>query len=678
MRSVSLCCVLTLCAADAMAAPPGVFTPADVFDLEYASAPRISPDGSRVAYVRRSGDIMRDRFGASLWMVSTDGSDHRALVQGDGSHSAPRWSPTGDRILFTASDDGAIELRVLYMDTREVTTLARLPFSPQAPAWSPDGTSVAFSMFVRDEGPKPAALPAKPDGAEWAEPVRIIDRVLYRADGRGLLEQGATQIFLLPADGGTPRQLTTGPQNKSGPLAWTPDGSSIIFSANLDDDWERNPVESDLYELNIESEDLTRLTTRVGPDAEPAVSPDGTRLALTGFDDHVQGYQVTRLSVLDRATGATRVLTASLDRSVRSPAWAPDGSAIFAQYDDEGVTKIARVGLDGSVDEVATGLGGETLGRPYGAASFTVGPGGVICTVATSPARPADVALADGGPLRLLTHLNEDTLGRTTLASVEEMRVESSADGRPIEAWLMRPPDATAGARLPTILEIHGGPFADYGPRFSAEMQLYAAAGYAVVYANPRGSTSYGEEFGNLIHHAYPGDDYADLMSVVDRVIEMGVADPDRLFVTGGSGGGVLTAWIVGNTDRFRAAVVAKPVINWTSFVLTSDFYPFFTRYWFPGTPWEYPEHYWNRSPLSRVGNVTTPTMLLSGEADRRTPISEAEQFYQALQLRGVPTRMVRVPGAYHGIAARPTGLIAKTSNILEWFRAHGGPGGGE
>jgi acylaminoacyl-peptidase len=222
-------------------------------------------------------------------------------------------------------------------------------------------------------------------------------------------------------------------------------------------------------------------------------------------------------------------------------------------------------------------------------------------------------------------------------------------------------------------LEIHGGPFANYGDRFAAEIQLYAAAGYVVLYINPRGSTSYGEEFGNLIHHAYPGYDYDDLMSGVETLLAKGYIDPQRLYVTGGSGGGVLTAWIVGHTERFRAAVVAKPVINWTSFVLTADSYNFFYKHWFPGPPWEHPEHYRQRSPLSYVGNVKTPTMLLTGESDYRTPISESEQFYQALKLNQVDAAMVRIPHSSHGIASRPSNLIAKVAHILGWFQRHGG-----
>ena len=270
-----------------------------------------------------------------------------------------------------------------------------------------------------------------------------------------------------------------------------------------------------------------------------------------------------------------------------------------------------------------------------------------------------------------MTDLNGDLFADKELAQIEELWVDSSFDGRPLQGWLALPPGVEEGSKLPLILEIHGGPFANYGARFSAEVQLYAAAGYAVLYGNPRGSTSYGKEFGNLIHHNYPGEDYDDLMSMVDAVVERGVADPDRLFVPGGSGGGVLTAWIVGKTGRFRAAVSAKPVINWTSFVFTADAYNFFYRYWFPGLPWDDPEQYWRRSPLSLAGNVTTPTMLLTGEADHRTPMSESEQFYQALKLQRVDAALVRIPDASHGIARRPSQLIAKIAHILAWFENH-------
>ena len=274
----------------------------------------------------------------------------------------------------------------------------------------------------------------------------------------------------------------------------------------------------------------------------------------------------------------------------------------------------------------------------------------------------------------MLTALNDDLLGHKTLGAVEEFTYASSHDGLDIEGWIVTPPDFDPDEDYPLLLEIHGGPFAAYGPYFSSEVQLYAAAGYVVLYTNPRGSTSYGQEFGNAIHHAYPSYDYDDLMAGVDAVIDRGFIDTDRLYVTGGSGGGVLTAWIVGQTDRFRAAVSAKPVINWYSWALTADMYPYGVKYWFPGPPWEHTAHYMERSPISLVGNVTTPTMLLTGTEDYRTPMSDSEQYYQALQYRGVETALVRIPGASHGIAARPSQLIAKVNYILAWFDRFGGP----
>ncbi len=303
--------------------------------------------------------------------------------------------------------------------------------------------------------------------------------------------------------------------------------------------------------------------------------------------------------------------------------------------------------------------------------------GGRIAYTRVSEYRPADVAIVErGGKPRALTDLNENLLGHRKLGRVEEMHVKSSADGRDVEAWIVTPPGfndehADASIKYPLMLEIHGGPFADYGPRFAPETQLYAAHGYIVVYANPRGSTSYGSEFANLIENAYPSKDYDDLMSVVDAVIARGSVDTSNLFVTGGSGGGVLTAWIVGHNDRFRAAVVAKPVINWYSFTLTSDLYTLFARYWFPGVPWEQQKNYMERSPITYVGNVKTPTLLITGEDDHRTPSSEAEQFYQALKLRKVDTALVRIPGASHEINTRPSNMLAQVLNTIGWFDRH-------
>lgn len=666
-----LACAISLTCTGAQ----DTFEPKDVFDLEYAAAPAISPDGQSVAYQRISGNIQSDRFRSSIWKINLtpDTPTHRPVIQGPGSYSNPVWSPSGDRLLFTASQSGKTQLRVLFTDTLQSATLATLPDGPGAPAWSPDGNWIIFSMFVEDTGPTPAALPAKPNGAQWAPPVKVIEQVQYRNDGAGYAKTGSTQVFILDADGGTPRQVTRGPVDHPGPFAWTPSGD-VILSTNTAEDADLDPVESNLYQLSIETGELTQLTDRDGTERAPVISPDGSQIAYVGFDDLGLGSHTRILSVLDLRTGKTRDLTKKLDRNVGAVRFAPDSDEIWFTYSDHGIGRVASIDASSTVKEHAINLGGTTLGRPYASGAYSVGPDGLFAYTVTNPTRPGDLVITSTTRGELFrTRLNEDLLAHKSLPDAQLITAKSVGE-LTIEGWLVLPPDHEPGDKHPMILEIHGGPFADYGPRFSAEVQLYAAAGYAVLYSNPRGSTSYGADFVNEIHLNYPGQDYDDLMAITDAAIATGNVDADRLFVTGGSGGGVLTAWIVGKTDRFRAAVVAKPVINWISFSLTADAYTFFSKYWFAAMAWEDPMAFWKRSPLSLVGNVSTPTMLLSGEADYRTPISESEQYYQALRLRGVPTRMVRIPEASHGIASRPSHLIAKVAEILRWFEEHDTP----
>jgi acylaminoacyl-peptidase len=556
------------------------------------------------------------------------------------------------------------------MDTGQTGELATLT-DPTGLAWSPDGKWIAVTMFVPDK-PKPFVELPKPDGAEWAPPFRMIRDVNYRADGKGFLKEGHYQLFVLAAEGGAPRQLTTGPYDHRGTPAWSADGRSVLISANRRTEAEYDPLNSEIYEVAVADGSVKALTDRAGPDTHPVVSPDGKHIAYLGFDDRRQGYQATRLFVMNRDGSDRECLTEQLDRTVQEPAWSRDGRWVFFQYDDQGTTKIGKASLKGEVTTEADDVGGISLDRPYASGSFSVGKSGMVAFTMTTPEHPAEVACyrPDTGPRRV-TFVSDGGLAHKTLGKVEEFRYKSSHDGRTIQGWIVHPPGFDPKKKYPLILEIHGGPFANYGRRFAVDMQLYAGVGYIVLYVNPRGSTGYGEEFGNLIHHAYPSHDYDDLMSGVDAVLKRGYVDEGRLFVTGGSGGGVLTSWIVGKTNRFRAAVVAKPVINWASFALTSDIYPFFVRYWFPGPPWEHPDHYWKRSPLSLVGNVTTPTMLLTGEADHRTPMSESEQFYQALKLRKVDTALVRVPGAPHNIAQRPSHMMMKAAYVLKWFDSH-------
>jgi dipeptidyl aminopeptidase/acylaminoacyl peptidase len=565
------------------------------------------------------------------------------------------------------------------MATGRSAKVATLEQPPNAIAWSPDGKNLAFAMLTLDEG-KPLGAPlAKPEGAKWAEPLKVIDRLSYRADGAGYLKPGYRHLFVVSADGGQPRQVTFGRFDDAGPISFDKDGQSLVFATNRAENWERDPQESDVYRVAVADGTLTRLTNRVGPDEQPAVSPDGSKIAYVGYDDgRRRGYEDQRLYVMDRDGQNRRVLTGGLDRSVSDPQWAADGRSLYVAYVDKGVTKVGRVGLDGKFETVASGLtGGEEMDRPYASGAYSVGRSGLVAFTSGDAAAPPDIAVARGGKVSRLTRLNEDLFAGKTLAKVEALPVASAYDQKPIDAWIVTPPNFNPARKYPLILEIHGGPFAAYGPVFSTDDQLYAAAGYVVVYANPRGSTSYGEAFANEIDRNYPSHDYDDLMSVVDAAVAKGFVDPKRLYVTGGSGGGALTAWIVGKTHRFAAAAAQKPVIDWTSEVLTVDGYAFMARYWFGKMPWEDPQAYWARSPLSLVGNVATPTLVVVGEQDFRTPPSEAEQFYQALQLRGVPTALVRVPGASHGgLAERPSQAAAKARAIMGWFERYGAAAG--
>jgi dipeptidyl aminopeptidase/acylaminoacyl peptidase len=654
--------------------PSPLLQPRDLFSLEMAADPQISADGRSIAFVRRSGDIMTDRMRPTIWLVDTRTGVQMPLVAGTGSHSQPRWSPDGKRLAYISSaEGGAAQLFVRWMDSGESVRITGLPDTPTSIAWSPDGRQIAYTMFVPGDGMALGKLPPKPEGAKWADPLEVHTAVTYRTDAEGYLKPGFSHIFLVSADGGAARQLSFGNFHDEGPLSWSSDGRSILFSSNRTANWEREAINTEVYSLEVAAGTIAQLTDRNGPDAEPQVSPDGRLIAYTGFDDRKFGYDNTILYVMDRNGANRRALTTSLDRSVESPLWAADGRSIYVSYEDRGEVKVARVGLDGSVRTVAEGVSGGALDRPYTGGSFSVARDGTIAMTSGSATRPADVAIARGGARRQLTRLNADLLERKRLGEVRKITIPSSHDRLPIDAWLTLPASYAEGQRYPLILEIHGGPHAGYGPHFSTDNQLYAAAGYAVLSVNPRGSTGYGADFANQIHHKYPNsNDYDDLMSTVDAAIAQGVVDPDRLFVTGGSGGGVLTSWIVGKTNRFKAAATQKPVVNMTSQVLTADGAPYFARYWFDQYPWENPQAYWSRSPLSLIGNVKTPTLVVVGSEDYRTPVSEAEQYYTALQLMGVPTALVKVPGASHGgLAGRPSQSGAKASAILAWFEKY-------
>jgi dipeptidyl aminopeptidase/acylaminoacyl peptidase len=669
--ALGLALALSATAAPAQSAKPAL-KPLDIFDLQWVTDPQISPDGKKIAYVRTHFDIKTDSARGNIWLVDADGKHERPL-SGATMSGAPRWSPDGSRIAYVARDaDGSRQLFMYWVDSGVSAPVTSFTESPQGLAWSPDGKTLSFAMPVPQERkPFKVELPEAPKGSHWADPPKLIDRMVYREDGEGYLPNSYSQLFLVSANGGAARQLTRGDFDVDGSPSFSADSKNIYFSSNRRADADYEPNDSEVYRVDLSDESVHALTDRRGPDSRPVASPDGAHIAYLGFDDKHLGYQVTQLYVMDSNGAHPHSLTASLDRDAVGPKWSADGKQLYFEYNDHGLSKIAAVDLAGKVRVLADGLGGADMARPYAGGSFSVSGNGRFAYMHSSPTSPPQ--LATGTSLKDITVFagSEVPLAGRTLGKVEEISFDSSAEKRRMQGWIVYPPDFDATKKYPLLLEIHGGPFAAYAGSFSSEMQLYAAAGYVVLYMNPRGSTGYGEAFGNLIHHDYPDKDYDDLMSGVDAVIGKGSINPQRLFVTGGSGGGVLTAWIVGHTDRFKAAVVVKPVINWTSFVLTGDMANFFYLYWFEGFPWDHQESYWKRSPLAYVGNVHTPTMLMTGEADFRTPSSEAEQFYQALRLRKVDTAMVRVPNASHDISSRPSLLNAQVAYIVGWFKAH-------
>ncbi|NND16813.1 MAG: S9 family peptidase, partial [Eudoraea sp.] len=490
----------------------------DVYELQYASDPQIAPNGEWIVYRRMQLDILKDRAVGNLWMVKSDGSSHQKLTSREGNESSPRWSPSGDRVAFVSSTDEGSEIYMYWVSTGKFARLSQLPFSPSSLSWSPQGNKLAFSMFVPKAPPVIAKMPKKPKGAKWAESPRITDRVYHEADGRGYIKPGFNHIFSIRADGGAPHQLTSGDYHHRGRLSWSKTADRIYFSANRSENWEYEFRNSEVYSVSLNDGNITALTDRNGPDRGPVVSPDGKLIAFTGYEDKVQTYQVSKLYIMNTDGSDKRELTTSLDRSVRNLQWNSKSNGLYFSYDNHGNTKIGHVSLDGKVSKLGDNLGGTTLGRPYGGGSYSVSKDGTIAYTHSRPQYPAEVAVrkVKSGKTALITLLNKGLLSHRSLGKVEEVWYTSSFDERQIQAWLVYPPNYDPNKKYPLLVENHGGPISNYGDRFSTEMQLYAAAGYIVLYPNPRGSTGYGEEFGNLLYNNYPGQDYNDVMDGVD------------------------------------------------------------------------------------------------------------------------------------------------------------------
>ncbi|MCR9246086.1 MAG: S9 family peptidase [bacterium] len=630
---------------------------ATLLDWERVGNPQFSPDGTRIVYTRSWTDKVNDRMQSELWIMARNGDGQRFLTEG----GSPRWSPDGTRIAFTrrGKPDGT-QIHVMHLDDRSVTQVTRLTEGPGNLRWSPNGRSLAFSMQVQQKDGFPIKLPKRPKGAKWAPEPTVITRLNYRSDRRGYRPSGFRHLFVVDATGGTPRQITSGDFDHGGG-EWTPDGKALVFSGLRAEDADWQVRESEVYAVTIDSGEVQQLTTRTGPDRGPIVSPDGKWIAYTGFDTNRDTYNVSSIYVMARDGSNPRALTAAQDRSPGSLIWSADSSAIYYTTRDRGMSHAFKVTRDGEITQLVRG----NLQFRLADVDFR----GALLGTETSPHRPSDIVLRHGEEQRQLTNVHADVLGDVELGAVEEFWT-ASADGLKVQGWIVKPPDFDPTKQYPLILQIHGGPHGMYGVNFDFERQNHAANGYVVVYTNPRGSLGYGKQFGNAINNAYPGQDYDDLMACVDHVIAQGYIDTDNLFVYGGSGGGVLTCWIVGKTDRFAAAVSMFPVTNWISFVGTTDGPYWYTN--FEKLPWEGIEEHWRRSPLRLVGNVTTPTMLITGELDLRTPMAQTEEYYQALRLRKIDSVMVRVPDEYHGAAGRHvSNRMRRILYVRGWFERY-------
>ncbi len=653
--SISLLCL----AASVRAAPREHLSLDRYLEWEDVTDPQLSPDASRVVYGRRWVDAMNDRWETSLWIMDASGEKNRFLVDG----SSARWSPEADRIAFLApGEPSGTQIFVRWMDAEgAVSQVTRVSETPSNIAWSPDGEWVAFQKVVppKDDGRWEIDMPDMPEGAKWTESPTIIERLDYRRDRIGYWPKGYRHIFVVAADGGRPRQVTSGDYHHDG-FRWMPDGKSIVFQSLRVEDAEHQWRESEIYSVDVASGEVSQLTRRRGPDVGPVPSPDGRYIAYTGYDWTTDTYREEIVYVMGADGSSPKVVAQEMGRRPANMMWAEDGSGVYFTAQVRGTSNLYFASVSG--DDVHAVTEGNHM------VNVTDLSNGTAVGTLTSyhvPKNLISFPTKSAADVKTLHVSNESHLAEVRLGEVQEIWYDSK-DGLKLHGWIVKPPDFDPTGKYPLILRIHGGPHAMYNSGFDFKNQDHAANGYVVLYTNPRGSAGYGSEFGNAIKNAYPDKDFDDLMAGVDEVISRGYIDERNLFVYGGSGGGVLTAWIVGHTDRFTAAVSKAPVINWVSFVGTTDGSSWYRN--FAKLPWDDPSEHLRRSPLMYVGNVTTPTMLMTGEKDLRTPMEQTEQFYKALRLRKVPTAMVRLTDSWHSRSLPPTNFLRVQLYLRNWF----------
>ncbi len=647
-------------------------------DLESVGEPKLSPDGARVVYTRRWANKMDDTWETALWITNADGTRNHFLTKG----SNAVWSPDGSRIAYIApGDPKGTQIFVRWMDSEGATSqVTRLTDAPSDLKWSPDGKWLGFSGFVAKPSVWKIDLPSAPEGAKWTKAPRYVDRLHYRQDRRGYTDPGFVHLFTIPADGGTPRDVTPGDWSVGGRFyglagavgwAWTPDGRSIVVDGLKEADADLRYRESNLYVIDLATGAERRLTGTKGFWGSPSVSPDGQVVAFSGFAWTTDTYHASDLYTIRLDGTGMKSLSAGFDRSPGELSWAPDGSGVYFTSEDRGAMNLNFASVGGGVRGITTGvhmLAGVSLGA--------TGIGTAVRTTFTQPTNIVRFALPRRAgetvsTFTSLTHVNDDVLAGKRVADAEEIWYRSTGGAR-VQGWIVKPPSFDPAKKYPLILEIHGGPHGMYNVGFSYMWQNFAANGYVVLYTNPRGSTGYGSVFGNAINRAYPSVDYDDLMAGVDSVIGRGYIDSKNMFVSGCSGGGVLSSWVIGHTNRFAAAAVRCPVIDWLSFSGETDI-PFFLKGFFEKPFWEDPQPWLKQSSLMYVGNVTTPTLLMTGVLDQRTPMPQTEEYFAALKMRGVPTAILRFEEEWHGTSSKPSNFMRTQLYMMSWFKKYGG-----
>ena len=640
-------------------------------DFETVSDAKISPDGSRIIYTRRFVDKQKDSFESAMWIMNADGSQNRFLARG----AAPVWSPDGSRIAYLAEGaPGGAQVFVRWMNAEGATSqVTRTEYGPADIAWSPDGKWIGFAMYT----PKPNVwaidMPAPPPGAQWTPAPRYVKEIHYRADRRGFLEPGFVHLFVVPADGGTPRQLTKGNWNAGSRFdgqpgavgwSWTPDGKSIVFDGLMDPNSDKNYRDSDINSVDVATGAMRKLIAQRGSWSSPVVSPDGQWVAFTGYAATPQTYKTGELFVMRVDGSGMKKISANLDRDVGQLTWARDNSGVYFTANDRGTNNMHFASVAGTVRAITSGPQMFSLG--------SIAATGVVAGTRSTALDPTDVvtfALTTPTQVTRLTSVNADILANKKLGAIEEVWVTSTNNTR-VQGWLVKPPNFDPSKKWPMIMEIHGGPHGMYNVGFSYMYQNFAANGYVVLYTNPRGSTGYGTDFGNAINKRYPGVDYEDLMASVDTVVGRGYIDATRMYVGGCSGGGVLSSWVIGHTNRFAGAAVRCPVMNWISFAGNADV-PYFGHAWFEKPYWEDPKPWLDQSPLMYVGNVTTPTVIMTGELDLRTPMAQSEEYFQALQMRGIPSALLRFQGEFHGTGSKPSNFMRTQLYMMSWYQKY-------